>query len=439
MTTDTTFTFESTNGELETARKHVRQGNLAEAERVYRQIASAQPDQLEALRFLANAALSRGDPGTAVGLLSRVAQADHGDIGVLLELGVAYRNADRMDEARSVFERALEQTQGRDTTARLLMANVLELDKRPDTALLHYFRAILDAQAKRQWRDESSTEPGLRPLVLHAMQYVDAGRRELFQGVLEPFRGGINAARLGRVDTALANYLHDKHDAPADPRQRPTFLYLPDVGAKRFMDTTSFGWLGDWSSRATCLDDEALACLGTAQAPAPAVFSFGALAATTSAAAGATPRELAMPLYQRGASNDAIRDQAPRLFGIIDQAPLVRIPRYGPDVSILALQPGTHAAVRYGRSNAFCTVVAAFSGSAPMQVTVGGETRPLAAGQAVVFDSSFDFEFATHGDVQALALVLEVWNPEISQLEQQALGALATAAVNFDERLQGLA
>jgi len=90
MTSDQPFTFESTtNSDLEIARTFVRQGNLAEAERIYRQVAAAQPDQVEALRFLANAALSRGAPGEAVAILSRAAQVNRNDIWVLLELGVA--------------------------------------------------------------------------------------------------------------------------------------------------------------------------------------------------------------------------------------------------------------------------------------------------------------------------------------------------------------
>lgn len=439
MTSDPPFAFESTtNNELEIARTHVRQGNLADAEHAYRQVVATQPDQVEALRFLANAALSRGDPGEAVALLSRAAQTNRNEIGVLLELGVAYRSARRMDEARSVFENALESSHGRNTTARLLLANVYELDGRPEMALLQYFRAVLDAQASGQWLSDSTTEPGLRQLARHAMQYVDAGRHDLFWNALQPFRRGIDAARLGRVDKALAIYLRERVEIPENPRQQPTFLYLPDLGTACFLNTATFDWLANWSARASSLDGEALACLGNMIAEGTNLSPFSLNAMTTAQDAHTTlAGERRIPLYQHGNVRESIKTQAPQLSGMLDTTPLVRIPNYAPDVEILALQPGVGTPTRHGRTNAFCTIVIGFEGSAPLLVTVGGDPRQLHAGQTLAFDPSFGFEYAA-GDAPVRALAFEVWNPGLSPLERDALSALITAVVDFDSRLQGL-
>lgn len=440
MTPEPSFTFDApTNSELEIARTHVRQGNLAEAERVYRSVATAQPDQVEALRFLANAALSRGDLGQAVALLSRAAQADRANIGVLLELGVAYRSAERMDEARYVFERAMESSQGRNITARLLLAHTLEFDNRSNMALLHYFRAILDAQANGQWLDDSTTEPGLRSLVRHAMQYVAAGRHERFAGVLEPFRHGINAARIGRIDAALAIYLREHTATASDPRQRPTFLHLPDPGAPCFLDSTCFDWLADWSARASRLDGEARACIDRIEEPARlSPFSLESMASTGDDPPRTAETRLA-PLYQRGIFQDGLRSRAPELSGMLDAAPMVHITNYAPNASILALPPGADIPPRYGRTNAFCMIATAFSGSAPLEITVGGESRRLQAGESLAFDPGFEFGFTATGHAQALALVFEVWNPGISRLERDALAALTGAVLDFDSQLQNLA
>jgi len=441
MTPEPSFTFDApTNSELEIARTHVRQGNLAEAERAYRSVATEQPNQVEALRFLANAALSRGDPGEAVALLSRAAQADRANIGVLLELGVAYRSAQRMDEARYVFERAMESSQGRNITARLLLAHTFELDGRSDMALLHYFRAILDAQANGQWLDDSTTEPGLRSLVRHAMQYVATGRRDRFAGVLEPFRHGINAARIGRIDAALAIYLRERTAAASDPRQRPTFLHLPDLDTPCFLDTASFGWLADWSVRASRLDGEARACVDHAEEPVHlSPFSLESMATSAGDGSARTGEARLAPLYQRGIFQDALRSRAPELSGMLESAPMVRITNYAPNASILALQPGAGIPPRYGRTNAFCMIAIAFSGSAPLEITVGGESRRLQAGESLAFDSGFEFGFTAIGSAPARALLFEVWNPGISQLERDALTALTGAVLDFDSQLQNLA
>ena len=440
MASDPPFSFESTtNSELEIARMHVRQGNLAEAERAYRRAAAAQPDQVEALRFFANAALSRGDPGEAVAMLSRAAQIDRGDTGVLLELGLAYRSAQRPDEARSVFELVLESSKGRNTTSRLLMASVFEQDNRPEQALLHYFRAIIDAQSEGRWLNDATTEPGLRSLVQHAMQYVATERRNLFDDALKPFRHGINTSRLGRIDAALAAYLRDRIEPPADPRQKTTFVYIPNLGARCFLDPASVSWLTDWSAYACALDEEALACLKAySEDQNSSPFSLASMTSPENGTAASSAVQQ-VPIYQRGILADMVRDHAPEMIEKLDAAPLARIPNYAPDASILALQPGAHTTPRHGRTNAFCTIVVAFSGSAPLEVTVGGDSRPLKAAESLAFDPSFEFKLSATGDSQARALIFDTWNPGVSPLERDALIALTTAVVNFDARLQDLA
>lgn len=431
------FSFESTNGAMEIARTHARQGRLLEAEHLYQQIATEHPENIEALRFLANAALSRNEPGQAVALLSRAAQIDRSNTGVLLELGLAYRNAQRMDEARSVFEGIIESSPGNDTTARLLLANVLESDDRPERALLQYFRAIIDAQSKGQWLGDSTTEPGLRRLVRHAMQYTATERRKLFEHALEPFRHGIDAARIGRVETALATYLRDGDGLPADPRQKPTFMYIPNLGAHCFLDATLFDWLPYWSARVSLLNREALACQKAFARPnGPRPFSLESIAASNE---GAVMPVQYMPVYQRGIFSDAIKSHAPGLCDLVEAAPLIRIPNYAPEASIIAVQPGGRTARQHGRTNAFCMIVVVFRDSAPLQVMVGGELRRLYANQSAVFDLGFEFEFSSADDSEARALAIEVWHPGLSQLERDALATLATAAVNFDTRLQELA
>lgn len=433
MSSDPGFTIAATNRELDAARRFVRDGRLPEAEQAFRNVLAAQPEQVEALRFLANAALARGAVGEAVELLNRAANVDRNDVGVLMELGAAYRSAERMDAARYVLERALELSQGRSTTARLLLANVLELDQRPELALVHYFRAILDAQTAGQWLDDNSTEPGLRRLVQHAMRYAAEGRHALFDGVLQPLRHGINAVRLGRIERALAIYLRDSNEAPADPRQRPSFLYVPELGAAPFLDNARFEWLDDFLARIAISGAEADALFAAPEATqGPSPFSLEAFTLPQ----GAQPPERRIPLYQRGLLLDAARQHAPQLIAALDDTPLVRVPRHGPDAEIIALSSGARSSVRYGRTNSRCIAVVALPGSARLRVIVGGEPRELGEGQALVGDPSFGVDYVNASEAQARALAFEIWHPDLIPLEREALTALTAAVVDFDGRLQ---
>jgi aspartate beta-hydroxylase len=435
MSSDPRFTISASPRELENAHRLMREGKLAEAEQVFRKILETQPEQTEALRFLANAALARGAAGEAVDLLNRAAAVDRNDVGVLMELGVAYRAADRRDESRYVLERAV-QVGGGHTTARLLLANVLELDQRPELALAHYFRAILEAQRAGQWLSDETTEPGLRQLVKHAMVYVAEGRRALFDSVLQPVRE--RGAAITRVERALADYLRETHEPRTDARQRPTFLYVPALGGAPFLDVSQCAWLDEFRQRVAASGDEIAACLAApAGSPAGAsAFSLGSLLAAQ--APEAAPAERHVQIYQRGLLHDTPRQHAPQLLAALGDVPLVHIPRHGPDAEIIELAGNVRSSLRHGRTNSRCGVAVALPGSAPMRVLVGGEARALEAGQAVLFDPSFGVEYANDGATSAHVLAFEIWHPDLDADEREALTALTEAVIEFDGRVQGL-
>ncbi len=436
MASDPQFTIAASPRELENARRLVREGRLAEAEQAFRGVLRNQPEQVEALRFLANAALARGAAGEAVELLNRAANADRSDIGVLMELGVAYRAADRRDESRYVLERALQLSQGRNTTARLLLANVLELDRRDELALAHYFRAILEAQSQGQWLDDNSTEPGLRQLVRHAMRYVANGRRALFDAALQPVRASNPEASMRRVDRALSIYLRESEERPSDPRQRPTFLYVPDLGSTPFIESQP-EWLPSFLQGVAAATAEVDACVkdfAPVYTNPASPFSLDSLLSRGNE--HDVPREKRLPVYQRGLLHDSPRKHAPRLLAALGETPLVHIPRHGPDAEIILLPVGTRSTLRFGRTNSRCGMAVALSQSSSLQVIVGGESRPLAAGDALIFDPGFGVEYANAGEGEARVLAFEIWHPDLSSTERAALQAITEAAVEFDSRLQ---
>lgn len=429
--------------EIETAQALARAGRLAEAEQAFRRALVTDPEHVPALRFLAGAALRSGAAGEAIDLLNRAAQVNRNDAGTLMELGVAYRVADRMDAARAVLERALELGGGRDTAIRLLLANVLELDQRPELALLQYFRAILDAQQAGHWLADSTTPPALRPLVNHAMGYVRDGRRALFNHTLPGSHGPNAANALGRIDRALASYLRDRHEPPADPRQRPTLLYVPDLGTSPQPTLVQRDWLTTLLARVATTGAEIETCLRWAsRAPPTALPSLLPTDAANPQADNAVPTPPGARhavIYRCGTVPDATRRHAPQLLAAIAAAPLMRIPRYAPDVALIAVPAAVRTATTYSRSNAGCSVVVGLPGSGDIEVTIGTDKHRLQAGDAITGDGSYGIGYANPGAAEARVLVFDIWHPGLGTAEQQALTALLAAIVDFDTQLQELA
>ena len=437
MSTTSSFTFDApTSTELEQARAATRQNLLADAEKIYRNILASDPQQIEALRFLANAALARHDPGEAVALLSRAAVIDRNDVGVLLELGAAYSAADRRDEARHVLRRALDVTSGRNTTARLMLGSVLEQDDRPDMALVHYFRAIIDAQGQGHWRSDETTEPGLRRMVRHALDYVALGRRRLFENALQPYRGSDTGA-LARVDAALARYLLERNVPADDPRQKASFLYLPSLGADTVLDVASISGLAEFTGRMGEFENDIAAMFeATAGETAPQPGSFTMEALARASEPSTIPKARTVVVAQRGNFTKDARTHLPKLIDAACSVALMQVGGYGENVILDELPAGARKPVEYGRSNAICRALVACPDSSPAAVIVGGERYVLNPGQAMVCDPSFGVGLETAANGPARMLSMDVWHPRLSIDEIRALTAIIKAALEFDDRLQ---
>src|SRR4051794_11927710 len=90
---------------FQTALQHHRMGRLAEAEAIYRQILSLNPDHADALHFLGVIALQAGRWEPAIDLFRRsiAVKPSHG--GYHVHLGEALRMAGRIAEAAEAFSR----------------------------------------------------------------------------------------------------------------------------------------------------------------------------------------------------------------------------------------------------------------------------------------------------------------------------------------------
>ena len=200
-----------------------------------------EPDDADALNFLAICAHGRGEADAALELLGR-AQAEHpADTTTLTNLGVLHRERGRLEEAQAALAEAVR-IAPRSYVARLRLGEVLEARGRLGQALPAYFGAINHAQELGLWLSDATTDAPLRPLVKHAMRAVAAGRRMLFAALLTPLRERHGDAALARVGRGLAIYLGELAPDFPDPRQRPKFFYVPDLPPTPVFARELFPW-----------------------------------------------------------------------------------------------------------------------------------------------------------------------------------------------------
>lgn len=407
------------------ARRHAGEGNVASALRLFQRVQAAAPDHPEALGFLGARALTEGRLVEAKQLLERAVEGNGGDVQLLKNYGLACIGCQRLDEARHAFDRALT-LEPEFFVARLYLGNTLEQLGHHDAALREYFSAITKAQTHGRWLSPETTPPGLRELVTYAMRYVDAGRKRLFGGALAGLRAQHGAAALQRAEHALDIYLGERPANIPEPQQRPKFLFFPDIPTPRWYARELFDWYEALESNVDVIRAEMLAVLHDNVGLEPFLKIPKAEDVPRFLGAGpqGPPAWDAFFFYRHGTRYRENCERCPRTAAIIDALPLVRIRAHAPEICFSVLAPGTHILPHHGVTNTRLVTHLPLLVPDNCAISVGGEERAWQEGRCFTFDDTFEHEAWNRSEQTRVVLIMDCWNPYLTDVEREAVGAL---------------
>ncbi|MFC5438207.1 aspartyl/asparaginyl beta-hydroxylase domain-containing protein [Rhodanobacter umsongensis] len=413
----------------------LQRGDMTLAEQAFSRLLEVRPDDAEALQFLATRQLGRGDTVRAIELLQAARRSQPQDAAILHQLGSAQMLAGDLHAAADSLRKGLELAPGM-FVARLRLGVVFEQQGHRHEAMTAYLGAIHAAQARGRWLSDETTAPGVRDAVKHATQYVAAGRRELFAATIEPLRQRYGPAELARVDHCLAIYLHEQPAPLPDPRQRPGFLYFPGVPSQTFYPRERFPAHARLEAAVDVIRDELRAVLsdaGNDLVPFLGAPSAEAVAARLLDASGTQePAWDAFFFYRHGVRHDGNCARCPRTIGLLDSLPLVRVRDHAPETLYSLLRPGTHILPHRGVTNTRLVTHLPLIVPPDCALRVGGETHVWEEGRCVTFDDTFEHEAWNHSEQTRVVLIMDSWNPDLSEVERAAVADLVAAIGDFN-------
>jgi len=418
---------------LAAAREQAAQGNVAQAVQLSRKVLELAPDQPDALSFLGQNALTDGQFAVAKHLFERAVESDGGNVQLLKNLGLASLGANRLDEARFAFDRALV-LEPEFFVARLYLGLTLERLGHRDAALREYFSAILKAQAHGRWLGPDTTPPPLRELVVTAMRFVDAGRKRVFTEGYADLRARHGTAPLRRVDHALDIYLGEVAPDYPDPKQRPKFLFFPELPTARYFPRELFDWYEALERNTAVIREELLAVLQGDHGIEPFLNIPKAEDVPRFLGAGpqGPPAWDAFFFYRHGVRYDENCARCPRTSALLDSLPLVRIRAHAPEVCFSVLAPGTHILPHHGVTNTRLVTHLPLIVPDDCAIRVGGEEHAWQEGRCITFDDTFEHEAWNRSDRTRVVLILDNWNPYLTDVEREALTALVETIGTFN-------
>ena len=421
---------------LTEAQRLLREGRFADAERVCEAVLERSPDDVEALNVAALAAVRHGKPDRAVALLERATRIDTANPVSFHHLGRAQETLGNYPAALASISQALRLQPGF-YLSRLHYASLLERTGETDQSAMQFSRAMRDAQSDGHWVNRASTPAGLRPLVEHAVRTTRAKRRAVLFAVTLSLADRYGRNSMTRVEKCLRVYLGEEPAGFADPRQKPSFLYFPDLPPSAYLDRSLFPCIAEFEAQTASIREELLRLLSSEHGR-ERVFTADDVERQNLRGTVGAPSWNGYYFYRHGVRRDENCARCPATSGALDRMPLSRVREHGPEVLFSVFTAGTHLLPHRGVTNT--RVV----GHLPLVVPedcalkVGGEIHVWREGRAVVFDDTYEHEAWNRSKETRVVLIFDMWNPHLTEAEQAAVTNVVAAIGDFREAIERL-
>ena len=303
-------------------------------------------------------------------------------------------------------------------------------DQRDDLAacVIGYTRAIRTAQQYGFWFAEASTPPWLRELVVAAMQVAHHGKIDLFQQWLDPRVARYGKDEMGRVAKCLAMWLGITPVAYGDPRQRPSFLYFPDLPVSPVFPRNVLSFAEWYEAQTDAIWGEAQRVLqGTAIQP----FHYD------------VPEERrgeltrgdwdAFFFYADGERFDANHAACPLTSDVLATLPLDHVRDHGPEVCFSIMRPGAQILPHRGVTNTRAVLHLGLEIPEGCALNlVGVQEQHWQRGACFAFDDTFEHEAWNKSSTTRVVLLGDIWNPYLRPAEREVLAELVAHIGDFN-------
>ena len=416
----------------------LREGRDADAEAIAAAILAQSPAHAPTLAALSLRARLRGDSGRARSLLRRGLEHDPRSPLLLFHLGATHEAAGEWAEAEATLRSAITADPD-NALARFWLGGVLQQRGEHGQAVSAWLQALACGERTGFLRAMANGPDEVRQRIEAAQAGVRSARSGALDAALRPLRERHGGAALDRVERTFGAHLGSDAPQPTHPLQQPSFLFVPGLPDKPWWERDDFPFLASIEAHTDAIREELLAVLADEDGLAPYVdMPDDAPAAPMWRTLNHSPRWSGYHLYRHGERIEEHARRCPRTMAALDALPLLRIPGHGPEALFSVLRPGTHIPPHTGVMNGRLTVhlpliVPLDCGALAAARVARGWTE----GECLAFDDSYVHEAWNRSAHTRVVLIFDVWNPDLSAIEREALAAGIAAIGDFHRRHGG--
>lgn len=212
--------------------------------------------------------------------------------------------------------------------------------------------------------------------------------------------------------------------------QQPSMFYFPGLAQRAFFERDEFSWLAGIERAIPAMRAELEAVIADTAGFAPYVQATSGRAPPANPLLD-DPRWSAFHLWRGGAIVPENAARCPATMAALATAPIPVIAGRSPMAIFSRLEPGTHIRPHHGMLNTRLICHVPLIAPEGCALRVGAETRTWREGEALVFDDSIEHEAWNRGTRTRVVLLFEIWRPELSAVEREALTQIFTTIDSY--------
>ena len=405
-----------------------RRGDLPAVERICREILRTDGKHLSSLRFLADIALQAGDfPEAELQLRSLVGESP-GDLRALSQLAQAMYRQGKRRQALEIYL-ALWRANPRERMIYLTIGCLyLELGETDRAAQVFSLGESRDGELLRLWQ-RTDTSPAVAAMSRTAWETLRRHHTDLHLAAVDAMQ---EPSHTGRIRAAVWPLLDAREVSYDHPLHRPQVFSIQHARSPAFFEPSEFPWAQQLEARYPAIRAEILAGLDVARDGRPYLGDGHRLEGEQWQPLVNTMNWASVHLYSRGVANRQVLTKFPATLAALEQVPLATQNGNPGEVFISVLAPHTAIPEHYGVSSAVLTVHLPIVVPPGCGLQVHDATRTPAEGKLLIFDDTWQHSAWNDSDQQRVVLIFELWHPDLTEREQEAI------ARSFEAREQWL-
>jgi aspartyl/asparaginyl beta-hydroxylase (cupin superfamily) len=375
-------------------------------------------DSAELVRGADRAAASR-DFAKAASLLERAAALSPDDVGLWIRIAAIRRGTGDAAAALDAVHKALA-ISPREFTALLMRASLLHALGQPAAG-----EAWGHALAQKP---EGDIPAQLQPVVAEAEQRYRAWQSER-ESELEARMASVEKGATAEERKRIARFRSNSLRITRAYHSEPTNFQFPELAEREFHPRRLFPWIDELEAATEVIAAELRQVMAAERTELVPYVQFEEHVPMDQwRPLNRNPDWTAIHLLRHGGEVPANARHCPRTMALLEKFPQPDIAGASPNAMFSLLAPRTEIPPHVGISNSRLVCHLPLIVPDGCWFRVGAETRRWKVGEAFVFDDTIEHAAANPSDELRVVFIFDVWHPDLSAVEREAVAALISAS-----------